>query len=98
VVAVLGLVASLLLLSLVVAIACAARHTYRTSRTASVIDEVRTWALTLTAVAALLPRTHPWYALTGMALLAAVHPTTRRTGLLVYAAVGVWVLWRVGRI
>ena len=93
-----GLAASLLLLALALAFAWAARYAYRTCFTSSVVDEVRTWALTLTAVAALLPRTHPWYALTGMALLAAVHPKARRTSILVYAATGVWLLWRVGRI
>ena len=64
----------------------------------NVVEEVRGWALTMTAIPALLPRSHPWYFLTSMALLAAVYPRTRRLTVLVYAAAGAWFLWRVGRI
>jgi hypothetical protein len=70
----------------------------RNTSPVGVIAEVRSWALTISAVAALIPRSHPWYFLTGMALLAAVHPTTRRTTFLVYAVSGAWFFWRVSRI
>jgi hypothetical protein len=93
-----GMASSLMLMTLVGGIGWMARCTYRARAAASVINEVRMWALTMLLVAALLPRSHPWYLLTGLALLAAAHPATRRTTAVAYAASGAWLLWRVAPI
>jgi hypothetical protein len=89
-----NVVAMFMLAGLVVWLLRAVRH----ASASKVVEEVRGWALTMTAIPALLPRSHPWYFLTGMALLAAVYPRSRRVTLIVYAAAGAWFLWRVGRI
>ncbi len=68
---------------------------WRKQDTYSFMDELRDWAYTMLLIPITMPRAHPWYLLTTMALFAVIAPQNRRATNVAYVLVTAWFIYRV---